>query len=125
MSIKIHFINGDSELVEKHYLQKEYRNDIIFECGGFYYEVYFFTEKALEYEILTDGYFSMPGIIILTEVSNSKIILAIKELFKVGYFKYFIGKEKIPINTRFIQQWYDNDMATFNTKSMSSLDLEV
>lgn len=124
MEITIHFLNGNDESIQQHYFQKEYRNDILVEIDSIFYETYFYTQDALKYEMLKDGYFSFPGLIILEEVTSSKIIISIKELSKMNYFDWFVGKKEMLLNNLFLQKWYDNDMSLFDIKSVFSLKMD-
>lgn len=114
MSILIHFLNGNDLSIQNHYLEKEYRNDIVIEIESKFYEVYFFTETALKYEMRKDGFFSLPGLIILDEVTNDKIINAISMLSQMKYFEIFIGKDKSLLHSRFLNLWYENDVSFTN-----------
>jgi hypothetical protein len=93
MSVIIHFLNGNDQAIENHYLQKEYRNDIIIEIDAKFHEVYFFVADSLEFEMTKDGFFSLPGLIILDEICNEKIYAAINGLIDIGYFEKFIGSQ--------------------------------
>ena len=84
-----------------------------------FYEVYFFTETALKYEIRKDGFFSLPGLIILDEITHDKIINAISKLSEMRYFELFIGEDKSLLNSRFINLWYENDLS-FTTSNLYS-----
>jgi hypothetical protein len=75
MSVVVHFLNGNDAAIEAHYSQKSYRNDIVVEIDAAFYEVCFFTPSALEYEMTKAGYFSIPGMIILDEISSEKFTL--------------------------------------------------
>lgn len=124
MNMIVYFRNGNDESIQQHYHQKEYRDDIIVRHQDLYYEVYFFTESSLKYEMRKGGYFSLPGIIVLEEISNLKITTAIKELSELGYFSWFTGKREIPLlNKQFLQKIYDNDLGTFDKKKVFYLDL--
>lgn len=119
MSILIHFLNGNDLSIQNHYYEKEYRNDIVIEMENKFYEVYFFTETALKYEMRKDGFFSLPGLIILDEITHDKIINAISKLSEMRYFELFIGKDKSLLNSRFINLWYENDLS-FTTGNLYS-----
>jgi hypothetical protein len=124
MTIKIYFYNGTSAATASHYFQKEYRNDIIVEIEGLFYEVYFFTKDALEYEMRNDGFFSLPGIIILDEISTDKILNAIEHLSKINFFSSFTGHYESPINNRFVKQWYLNEQTEYDTSELYVHTLE-
>ncbi len=117
MSILVHFLNGNDLSIQNHYYEKEYRNDIVIEIENKFYEVYFFTETALKYEMRKDGFFSLPGLIILDEITHDKIIDAISKLSEIRYFEVFIGKDKSLLNSRFINLWYENDLS-FTTSNL-------
>jgi hypothetical protein len=119
MPILIHFLNGNDLATQRHYFEKEYRNDIVIEIQNQFYEVYFFTETALKYEIRNDGFFSLPGLIIVDEVTNDKIINAITRLSQMNYFEMFIGKNESLLNNCFINLWHENDLA-FTSKNSST-----
>lgn len=110
MSILIHFLNGNDLSIQNHYYEKEYRNDIVIEIENKFYEVYFFTDTALKYEMRKDGFFSLPGLIILDEITHDKIINAISKLSEIKYFEVFIGMDKSLLNSRFLNVWYENDL---------------
>jgi hypothetical protein len=124
MSIIIHFFNGNDETIEMHYSQKEYRNDVIIEINHVFYEVYFFVKDALEYEMRKDGFFSLPGLIILDEISNDKIINAIKELFILGYFDSFKGYSD-KLDNKFANKFYSNELSIWNNEKLRSLIIEI
>ena len=109
MTVIIHFLNGNDIEMEIHYRQKEYRNDVILEINGLFYEVYFFVYDSFKYELTQDGFFSLPGIIVLDEISNKKIYTAINSLIDHNYFDNFIGQNTMPINSRFMDRWYLNN----------------
>ena len=117
MAILVHFLNGNDLPIQNHYYEKEYRNDIVIEIENKFYEVYFFTETALKYEMRKDGFFSLPGLIILDEITHDKIINAISKLSEIRYFEVFIGKDKSLLNSRFINLWYENDLS-FTTSNL-------
>lgn len=106
MTVNIYFFNGNNAAIEAHYAEKEYRNDIVVEIENRFYEVYFFTKDALEYEMRKDGFFALPGIIILDEISAAKIITAVQFLSNSGFFDTFKGYDENPINNGFAHRWY-------------------
>ncbi|MHA4812519.1 hypothetical protein ACX0G9_30785 [Flavitalea flava] len=120
----IHFLNGNNILMEDHYMQKGYRDDIIVEIDKLFYEVYFFSEGVLKYEMTNDGYFSLPGIIIIDEVNTKGIINAINILIEMKYFESFKGKEEIPLNSRFLQKWHQVIGPEFTLETLSSFALD-
>jgi len=120
MSVFIHFLNGVDLSTQNHYYEKEYRNDVIIEIENFFYEVYFFTEAALNYEMRNDGFFSLPGIIILDEISNDKIFNAVDKLVDLKYFDAFKGKDRSILNSRFLHTWYENNLSSFPGGNMQS-----
>ena len=119
MSVIIHFINGNDQSIENHYLQKEYRNDIIIEIDEKFYEVYFFIADSLEFEMTKDGFFSLPGLIILDKICNEKIYAAINGLIDIGYFENFIGSSKLSLDKSFSNKWYINRGTPYNLKAIS------
>lgn len=123
MATTIHFFNGTDNNIENHYFQKEYRDDIIVENNGKFYEVYFFTKDALEYEMNKDGFFSLPGLIIVEEITLSKLLSSINYLLKIKYFDQFTGYNENPINNRFTKRWYEERGSFFTKDKLKSLDL--
>lgn len=117
MKLIVHLINGNNPEIENHYFQKEYRNDVIVQLNELFYEVYFFTRDSLNYEMTNDGFFSMPGIIILEEICLKRILTSIENLAALGFFDNFIGKNSLEINARFLNKWYLNvsDLNNENT----------
>ena len=124
MTTIIHFFNGIDEQIENHYFQKEYRNDVIVQVDNKYYEVYFFTQSAIEYELRDNIFFSSPGLIILDEIKLEKIVSTITFLIDIGYFNQFIGYDENPINNRFINKWYANQLSNFNQEKLASIYLK-
>ena len=120
MSVVIHFLNGNDNHIQSHYFQKEYRDDVIVEINARFYEVYFFVKEVMEYEMRKDGFFSFPGLIILDEISNEKICIAINNLVDIGYFNFFVGYAEIPYNNRFIHKWYKNELSISKLEKISS-----
>lgn len=123
MSLIIHFLNGNNTKIENHYFEKEYRNDIIVESNGKYYEVYFFTQDALTYEMTIEGYFGLPGLIILDQITTDKIKKSIFELERKGFFKRFSGMGQLNQEVRFIHNWYVNKLSLSNMNDMISEEL--
>lgn len=120
MSVIIHFLNGNDESIESHYLQKEYRNDVIVEIHGKFYEVYFFVSDSLEFEMRKDGFFSLPGIIILDEIRNEKIYTAINYLIGIGFFDNFVGSDEIALGKTFSHKWYQNKASPYKLENKTS-----
>lgn len=123
MKVTVYFLNGNTELMENHYSQKEYRDDIIVEIDGLFFEVYFFVEGMLKYEMTNDGFFSFPGIIILDEMSSMKIINSIEKLIDYGYFNSFVGHRTLPLNERFVNRWYLTGDGAFTGKDLDKINL--
>jgi hypothetical protein len=123
MAVIVHFLNGNDISIENHYAQKEYRNDILVEIDKVFFEVYFFTAGVLEYEMRNDGFFSLPGLIILDEISTGKIYNSIEKLFHIGYFKRLTGTEEDFVANRFINEWYEDKSAFLNSVIKSSYRL--
>lgn len=113
MSVVVYFFNGVDENIENHYSQKEYRDDIVVEINNVFYEVYFFTKEALEYEMTKEGFLSFPGLVILDEVTKDKICISVNKLVNVGYFDRFKGYAINPINNRFVHKWYENKLSPY------------
>lgn len=111
MEVLIHYLNGNDLSIQNHYAQKEYRNDIIIEIDKLFYEVYFYVEGSIEYELTNEGFFSLPGLIVLDEISNEKILNSINKLIDYKYFEHFVGKKEFPLKSRFIDRWYVNDLS--------------
>jgi len=116
----VHFLNGLSTELESHYKEKEYRMDVIVELNSKYFETYFFTQRALEYEMTKDGFFSLPGMIVLDEISYEKIIFTLRHLIKAGYFDYYKGYSVFPKNNTYMHKWYMNkiEFSLVNLKSV-------
>lgn len=121
----IHFLDGSDVDIEDHYRQKDYRLDIIVEFDGLYYEVYFFLESVLWYEMRADGFFSFPGIIFLDEISNAKIINSLKVLVGMGFLKNFRGHESMPVSNRFVDVWYMFGDKMHSIEKLSSIVLVI
>jgi hypothetical protein len=119
----IYFFNGISSDIQNHYFQKQYRNDVIIENNGRYYEVYFFTKDALEYEMTKDGFFSLPGLVILEEITQKHLVDSVTHLLKIGYFDEFKGCDLMPIKNRFHERWYENVEAKISTENMVSISI--
>jgi hypothetical protein len=120
IKLTIHFLNGNDNLTQAHYYQKEYRNDIIVEINSLFYEIYFYTSNAIDYEITDQGFFSYPGIIILDEITTDKIFVAVEKLYEKSYFKWFKGSLSMPIESSFIQNWLLNRIS-FDTSKIYSV----
>lgn len=120
----VHFLNGNDLSVQHHYEQKEYRNDIFIEIDGCYYEVYFFTQSSLEHEMRKEGFLSLPGIIILDEIKNDLIFLAITDLLERGWFNYFMGHTEMSLNRTFANRWYDVYGPEFDLSEVNSVKIK-
>jgi hypothetical protein len=114
----IYFFNGRNQEIEEYYLEKEYRDDIVVELNGMFYELYFFTQDSLEYEMTKEGYFSFPGLVILETVSTEKIRIAILNLEKKGYFNRLNGMKELSQEKRFIHNWYINELPLFDSNKL-------
>ena len=124
MAVFIHFLNGNNRELEDHYFIKGYRNDVFVEIDTIFYEVYFFTKDSLEYEMRKDGFFSLPGIIILDEITLDKIIASVNYLLSVHFFDVFKGYSRESIlNGNFSNRWYVGQTAKFTFESASSFEL--
>jgi hypothetical protein len=123
MHLVLHYLTGNTEDIESHYFEKEYRDDIIVQVENSYFEVYFFTKDALNYEMTKDGYFAFPGLIILDEITSDKIKTAIINLATRNYFDKFNGQESILPGSRFIHKWYVNDLQEPERSSLLSITL--
>lgn len=106
MTITIHYLNGNDTSCQNHYLQKEYRDDIIAEIDGLFYDVYFFTIDSLKYEMRRDGFCSFPGMIILDEINNNLILNSINTLADIGYFDELAGRKEMFCEKRYQEKWY-------------------
>ncbi|HZY36611.1 MAG TPA: hypothetical protein VFE53_08180 [Mucilaginibacter sp.] len=112
-NVLIHFLTGNDQSAENHYAQKAYRNDVVVEIDGLFYEVYFYVESTMKYEmrltmkdeITASGFFSMPGLIVVEDISNEIIYSAIDQLVDLKYFDWLVGKRQMPINNRFQNLW--------------------
>jgi hypothetical protein len=125
MKAFVHFLNGDNLELQNHYFQKEYRNDIVVEINRIYYEVFFFTKDSLEYEMRKDGFFSLPGIIILDEISNEKILNSVDYLVDIHYFDVFKGYTTLDfLSNRFANRWYENEALNFTFEHAYSYKLK-
>lgn len=105
--LTIYYLNGNDLLMESHYLDKGYRDDVLIKIQESFYEVYFFTADALEYEMTRDGYFSLPGMIILEEITTDKITIALKQLVERGYFNHLNKLTDFDESLRFSASWYN------------------
>jgi hypothetical protein len=105
--------------LEDYYQHKEYRNDIIVEKSELYYEVHFFTQSALEYEMTKDGYFALPGLIILDNITTSNIKNSLLMLDEKGFFENLKGMKSLSYEKRFMHAWYFNEFF-FNDVEISS-----
>lgn len=106
MKITVYFLYGNNQEMELHYNSKEYRTDIVAEIDGIFYELYFFVEGVLKYEMRKDGFFCYPGLVILEEITTKNILNAINNLADMGYFKLFTGYSSLPEEERFISKWF-------------------
>ena len=85
--IKFYFLQGNSPEIEWYYADKEYRHDVFVEKDNLFYDVHFFTQSSLTYEMTRSGFFSLPGLIVLDDISKESIIRAIVELSKFHFFE--------------------------------------
>lgn len=85
---RIIYMMGKTLDYEEYFRQKGYRDDIFIEIGQDLFEVYFFLYDTLEYEMMLDGYCSYPGLIIIDDITSEKIEIAVKGLYKFGFFDY-------------------------------------
>ncbi len=109
MDLIIHFLNGNDLSIQNHYNQKGYRDDIIVEIDRRYYEVYFYIEGNIRYEMKHD-FFSFPGLIVLDDITIEKIYSSLNQLIDLKYFDYFKGNDLFPLNRRFQDTWYSNGL---------------
>jgi hypothetical protein len=116
--MKVYFLNNNTVEIENYYAEKEYRDDIILEINNLYYEVYFFTRDALEYEMTKDGFFAFPGMIILDVISTENIIKAAIELEQKNFFNRLQGMRQLNQNERFIHDWYSNKLSLYDMNKM-------
>ena len=120
----VYFLSDNTAEMEHYYAEKEYRNDIMLEIDNLYYEVYFFTKDALEYEMTRDGFFAFPCMIILDEISTEKIIKSIVELEKRGFFNKFKGMAQLDEEKRFMHNWYVNELSPYDMTKIKILKIE-
>lgn len=121
MKLTIHFLNGNDNYMQLHYAAKAYRDDIIVQIGQTYYEVYFREESTLNRDLTDDGYFSMPGLIVLDAIEHDKIVKSIKYLYEIGYFNWFKGFDEMQYEKQFMSKWYANEMQPFDKDTLTSL----
>ncbi|CAN5844598.1 hypothetical protein BH11BAC7_BH11BAC7_35710 [soil metagenome] len=125
MKVTIHFLNGNDDSTQNHYLEKEYRNDVIIEINNRFYEVYFFVAESMQYEMTKGGFFALPGLIVLDEITNEKIYNSINYLIDIRYFESFKGYDNIPYKDSFVNKWYVNTMSQFKPEAQSSYVLRT
>lgn len=125
MRLVIYFLNGTDKRINEYYLEKEYRDDIVVELNDLYYELYFYTPDSLEYEMTNEGYFSLPGLIILDEISIGKIKKSIINLLNKGYFGRFKGKRKLSQENRFIHDWYSNELLSYDILHLTKEEISL
>lgn len=123
MADTIYFFNGRNDDIDRYYFDKEYRDDIIVEISGVFYELYFFTKDSLEYEMTKEGYFSLPGLIILDKINTNTILTAIRKLKNIKYFTRLQGYDELSQEKRFIHNWYVNELPQFDIKNLVCEDL--
>ena len=121
MQNAIHFLNGNSPEIQDHYFEKGYRNDITIEISNLFYDVHFFTQNSLLYEMTGDGFFSLPGMIILEEITHEKILASINYLIKIKYFDFFEGEKNLTMYKKSLSNWYINGTIVFNKENLFSL----
>jgi len=109
--LQVYYLNGNDNLIEDYYFEKEYRDDVMVRLNDIFYELYFFTSDALEFELTQGGYFSLPGLIVLEEISTKFIEKAIVNLEKRNYFNKLKGMDKFSPENRFIHNWYTNKLS--------------
>ncbi len=120
----IYFLSDNSVEIENYYTEKEYRDDIVLKINEQFYEVYFYTKDALEYEMTKDGFFAFPGMIILDIITTEKIITAVRELQKRGFFKRLKGLDNLNQLHRFVHDWYVNEIPPFNMDNIKTKMIE-
>ncbi len=118
MEASIHFLNGNTPAIQQYYAQKGYRDDVIIEIDQLFYEVYFYVEGALLHETKKDGVFSVPGLIVLDEISNNKIFNAFDVLIELGYFDSLKGQSTFPANNRFKDKWNQSEEYSFDLNEL-------
>jgi hypothetical protein len=106
MKINVYFLHGNSKEMQIHFKEKECRTDIVVEIDGIFYEVYFFTDGVIRYEMRMDGFFTFPGLIIVDQLTTETILNAIEKLADMGYFSSFTGYTSLPEEVRFLRHWY-------------------
>ncbi len=80
--------------LEKYFMEKGFRNDISVLIGDKLYELYFFLPSTIEYEMTTDGYCAIPGLILLNDITTRNIEIAVEKLVASEYFDYLIPFKK-------------------------------
>lgn len=123
--MKIYFLNGNTPEMVHHYFMKEYRDDVMVEIDGLFYELYFFTSDRLGDELRKDTFFSLIGLVILGEITTERIITAIKDLRKRGFFDRFKGENTFNPNKRFAYDWYIGLTAPYQTSKDNYSVIEV
>lgn len=121
--MKIYFFNSNSIEMQMYYAEKEYRDDVMVEINGMFYEVYFFTKDALEYEMTLDGFFSFPGMIILDSISTEIIIDSLLKLYKKNFFDSFKGMKNLNSKKRFVNNWYSNKYSEYNMENITMIEI--
>ena len=117
MYCKLHFLSGNSKHIQNYYFEKEYRDDVIVELDNLFYEVNFFTLESLNYEGNQNG-FGLPGIIILDEITDEKIVLAVKNLITIKYFDFFKGETQLNLYKNSLNMWYLNGPFIFKKEDI-------
>ena len=125
MQVVIHFLQGNSIDIQTHYLTKDYRDDVVIEIDNLFYEVYFFTRSLLTYEMTGDGFFALPGMIILEEISHENILASINYLVKIKYFEFLKGEHELDLHKRALSNWYLNEPFIFDKELLYSLKIFI
>jgi len=120
--IKVYFLQGNSPEIEWYYADKEYRHDVFVEKDNLFYDVHFFTQSSLTYEMTRSGFFSLPGLIVLDDISKESIIRAIVELSKFHFFEKLKGLPYLDQSESFIYLWYKN-LSLFSIDSMNIVEI--
>lgn len=72
---------------------KGYRNDVFVSLpDGKIYEVFFYDIVRLKQDMGKGLFITQPGLIILDKVNKASMELAVIDLWKRGFFNYFISR---------------------------------
>lgn len=123
MKVTVYFPGGNTKETDMHYNMKENRRDVVVEIENIFYEVYFYVDGNIQYEMTADGFFSIPGMIVLNEVTTEKILKSISWLAGNGYFKYFKGYDTIPLKGTMTDVWWWSGEHLFEKENIDKVEL--